>query len=129
MHDPDQTDHDRASGGRAFWRGLICRCPRCGKGSLFNGFLKQVDTCSVCGEALAHYNVGLILPFVVIMIVAHVIIFVMLELELSGGGSAGLYLSVLVPLSVIVPMLLIRPAKGAIIGFLWSRNLSDELSR
>src|SRR5262245_18270414 len=29
--------------------GLRCRCPRCGQGKLFSGFLKMNRTCSVCG--------------------------------------------------------------------------------
>ena len=112
----------------AMQKGLFCRCPRCGEGDHFNGFLQQVEHCGNCGEPLERYNVGLLLPFVVIMIVAHVIIFVMLEMELSGSASAGVYIAVLVPLSVIVPLLVIRPIKGAIIGFLWARNVSDELN-
>jgi uncharacterized protein (DUF983 family) len=29
--------------------GLRCRCPRCGKGKLFSGFLKLADRCECCG--------------------------------------------------------------------------------
>jgi len=110
-------------------RGLLCRCPRCGQGDLFKGLLQQVDHCAVCGERLGQVNVGLLLPLVVITIVAHVIIFVMLEMELSGRSSPLVYLLVLVPLSVIVPLVLIRPAKGWLIGFMWKWKLSDELDR
>lgn len=114
---------------RAIARGLTCRCPRCGAGDLFAGFLQQADHCPVCGEPLGRYNAGLLLPFVVITIVAHVIVFVMLDMELNGRASPLIYLAVLVPLSVLVPLAIIRPVKGALIGFLWSRNLSDELEK
>src|SRR5262249_59321228 len=30
-------------------RGLACRCPRCGKGKLFTGFLSLRARCEVCG--------------------------------------------------------------------------------
>ncbi|WP_158626126.1 DUF983 domain-containing protein [Arsenicitalea aurantiaca] len=113
--------------GRAIWNGLRCRCPRCGEGRLFPRFIEQVAACPVCGEPLARYAVGLFLPFIMIMIVAHVLIFVMLEMELSGRSSPAAYLMVMVPLSVLVPLLLLRPVKGAIIGFLWARDLSDAL--
>lgn len=83
----------------------------------------------MCGERLGSINVGLLLPFVIITLVAHVIIFVMLEMELSGRASPFVYLSVLVPLSVIVPLLLIRPSKGGLIGFMWKWRISDELER
>lgn len=29
--------------------GLTCRCPRCGQGSLFNGFLRLAPACDRCG--------------------------------------------------------------------------------
>lgn len=29
--------------------GLRCRCPRCGKGRLFSGFLSLTDRCDACG--------------------------------------------------------------------------------
>ncbi len=113
----------------AIRNGLLCRCPKCGQGKLYDGFLEQVEHCAVCGEPLARFNVGLLLPFVMIMIVAHVLIFVMLELEMTGLSSPLLYLVVMVPLSLIVPLATIRPLKGGLIGLLWARSLSDEQER
>jgi uncharacterized protein (DUF983 family) len=31
------------------WTGLSCRCPRCGKGKLFQGFLSLRPRCDACG--------------------------------------------------------------------------------
>ena len=31
-----------------YWAGLMCRCPRCGKGALFTLFLNLRQECSVC---------------------------------------------------------------------------------
>jgi uncharacterized protein (DUF983 family) len=113
----------------AIRKGLRCKCPKCGKGKLYPRYIEQTAQCSVCGEPLDHYNVGLLLPFVVIMIVAHVLIFVMLEMELHGTPSPMIYLAVLVPLSLIIPLIILPSVKGAIIGILWARNLSDELDQ
>lgn len=38
--------------------GLRSRCPRCGKGRLFSGFLDVVDRCEVCGLELARNDSG-----------------------------------------------------------------------
>ena len=113
----------------ALLNGLRCRCPKCGEGRLYSAFIEQASACEKCGEPLGRYNVGLLLPFVVIMIVAHVLIAVMLAMEAGGKNSSGTYLAVFVPLSVIVPFALLRSAKGALIGILWARSLSDELDR
>ena len=38
------------------WRGFRSRCPCCGKGLLFNRFLKVVERCPNCGEELFHHR-------------------------------------------------------------------------
>lgn len=43
---PDGTGHAPVSPTLA---GLSCRCPRCGKGRLFEGFLTLRQRCEVCG--------------------------------------------------------------------------------
>ena len=113
----------------AIWRGIKCRCPRCGKGWLFRRFAEQVDHCAVCGEPLARYNVGLLLPLVVITVMIHIIAFVMLEMELSGRGNPLIYLLVLVPLAAVVPIAILPSSKGAIIGLFWAKGWSDEQER
>ena len=37
-------------------RGLLGRCPCCGKGRTFRAFLKVSDRCDVCGEELFHHR-------------------------------------------------------------------------
>lgn len=99
-HRSGAAPDDKPNGQRDLWpavrNGLFCRCPRCGRSDLFQGFLQQVSACPNCGERLGNINVGLLLPFVVIMIVAHVIIFVMLDMELNERDSPLVYLAVLV---------------------------------
>lgn len=42
----------------ALGTGLLCRCPRCGQGRLFAGYLKVVDSCAVCGLDLREHDSG-----------------------------------------------------------------------
>ncbi|MHA6689338.1 DUF983 domain-containing protein [Devosia sp. A449] len=113
----------------SIWHGLKCRCPRCGKGWLFHHYIEQVEHCANCGEPLARYRVGLFLPLIVITVMVHIIGFTMLEMELHGRGSPLIYLYVLVPLAVIVPLAILPSSKGAIIGLLWAKGWSDEQDR
>ncbi len=39
-------------------RSIACRCPRCGKGPVFEGFIKVIDRCPECGLALAKNDNG-----------------------------------------------------------------------
>jgi uncharacterized protein (DUF983 family) len=36
-------------GPSSLYAGLRCRCPRCGEGKLFRGFLKLAPRCDACG--------------------------------------------------------------------------------
>lgn len=38
--------------------GVRGRCPRCGRGRLFTGFLKITDQCPVCGLAFSGHDAG-----------------------------------------------------------------------
>lgn len=107
----------------AIWNGIRCKCPRCGKAWLFRRYIEQVDQCPNCGEQLGYYKVGLFLPLVVITLVVHIIAFFMLEI---GRGNPLLYLYMLVPLSVMVPLAILPSSKGALIGLMWAKGWSDE---
>jgi len=110
----------------AIRRGLRCRCPKCGTGRLLSRSLNVVAKCPVCQEPLDRYVVGLLLPFAVMMVTANALIFVMLLLELYGSPSPIGYLSVLVPMGILIPLAIFPSAKGGIVGLLWKKNLSDD---
>lgn len=126
----DQHDN---SVDRRVWlairRGLKCKCPNCSKGWLFHHYLEQAEQCAHCDEPLAHYNVGLFLPFVVISILILFMAIFMLELELSGHGNPLFYLYALVPLSIALPIAILPSTKGAIMGLMWAKGWSDEQDR
>src|SRR3984885_7036950 len=39
-------------------RGLACRCPRCGRGKLFSGFLTLAPRCQTCGLDYTFMDTG-----------------------------------------------------------------------
>ncbi|MFN3460916.1 MAG: DUF983 domain-containing protein [Oceanibaculum sp.] len=38
--------------------GLACRCPRCGRGRLFSGYLQVAERCDSCGLDLRNHDSG-----------------------------------------------------------------------
>ncbi|HQP21624.1 MAG TPA: DUF983 domain-containing protein, partial [Phenylobacterium sp.] len=42
---------DISTGPTSLSAGLRCRCPRCGQGGLYSGFLKIAEACEVCDLA------------------------------------------------------------------------------
>lgn len=117
---------DNRSTWPALKNGLMLRCPKCGRGRLFHGYLRPVQNCSVCEEALGdRYQVGLLLPFIVITILGHVLVVGLLQLSRLEVNPL-MSLAIVVPLAIAISLLLLPPAKGALIGILWSKDLSDE---
>ena len=50
---------DTAADGTApVLHGIRGRCPRCGEGRLFKGYLKVADTCGACGMSFQGHDTG-----------------------------------------------------------------------
>ena len=112
---------------RPFWPAALnamrCRCPRCGKGKLYSRYLKVVDTCSVCGEDLYHHRADDFPPYLSIMIVGHILVFVMLDMEIRGYANPMLYIAIFVPLAIIMPLAILPSVKGFVVALQWSRRM------
>lgn len=118
------TDPDHRSVGRAIWNGVKLRCPHCGKGHLFRAYLKVVDHCDVCGEELFHHRADDMPPYLSILIVGHLIVGIMLELELHDAHiEPWVYLVTMVPAAIILPLIMLPSIKGAIVGLQWANRM------
>src|ERR1700729_3215435 len=51
-------DQDQPTVWQSALRGLACRCPRCGKGKLYAGFLELRSACESCGLDYAFIDTG-----------------------------------------------------------------------
>jgi len=115
------------AGPRPLWpalvKGMKCRCPNCGKGKLYSSYLKVVPTCSVCGEDLTPQRADDLPPYLTIMIVGHLLVFVMLDMELRGAASPLVYLAIFVPLAAILPLIMLPSVKGFVVALQWSRRM------
>ena len=97
-------------------RGLRGRCPVCGQGRIFNGYLRVVDQCSECGTALGRVRADDAPPYFTIVIVGHVVIPLMLWLERAQTPPLWVHSAIFLPLTVGLALALIRPIKGATLG-------------
>ncbi len=108
---------------RAVGRGAACRCPRCGEGKLYRGYLKVADTCNHCGLALSEARADDFPPYIAIFIVGHVLVGYMLHAEMSGPVDPMFYVWTMIPLSVILPLILLPSIKGAVVGLQWAMGM------
>ena len=100
-------------------RAILGRCPCCGEGKLFRAYLKQVDNCSVCGEAFGHIRADDAAPWLTIILVGHIFVPLMLVFvafsTMPSWESAVLWSVIFVGLSLAI----LPRAKGLFIAILW----------
>jgi uncharacterized protein (DUF983 family) len=106
--------------GQAIIRGALLRCPACGKGALYKRYLKVVDHCEACGEALHHQRADDAPPYFTIIIVGHVVVGLMLAVEMAYRPPLWLHAAIWLPLTVVLALLILPVIKGALVGLQWA---------
>ena len=111
---------------KAAERGILGRCPCCGKGKLFQRFLKQVDACLDCGAKFAGLRADDAAPWATIILVGHVFLPMVFLVDLTRimplWAELTLWSAILTLLSVAV----LPRAKGMMLGVLWQTRATGE---
>ena len=99
-----------------FLAGARSRCPNCGQGPLFTGFLTVVQRCDSCGLDLAKADSGDGPAVFLIMIVGFIVVFAALFTEIAFHPSLWIHLVLWPILAVALCFALLRPAKGLMLA-------------
>lgn len=105
--------------------GLQGCCPRCGRGKLFDGFLKLKPHCSACGLDYAFADAGDGPAVFVILIVGFLIIGLALWFESVFAPPVWLHALIWLPLTVILSLVLLRKLKGIMVALQYRNNASE----
>ncbi|PVB63224.1 DUF983 domain-containing protein [Labrenzia sp. 011] len=105
--------------------GLSGKCPRCGQGKLFDGFLSVKKSCAACGLDFSFADSGDGPAVFVIMIVGFIVVGLVLFVELSFQPPIWVHLVLWLPLTVILAGGVLRPLKGLMIA-LQFRHKAEE---
>lgn len=105
--------------------GLRGRCPRCGEGHLFTGYLAVAPGCDRCGLDFGFADAGDGPAVFIMMIVGFLTVGLALWLDASFGWSLPAIAAVVVPLVFLLVLGLLRPAKGLLIAAQW-HNKAEE---
>ena len=94
---------------------LLGRCPRCGKGSLFGGYLKVARSCSFCDLDYSGFEAGDGPAVFVILIVGAIMAGGALIVEVSFQPPYWVHALIWGPALLILSLGLLRPLKAALI--------------
>jgi uncharacterized protein (DUF983 family) len=107
----------------SLWRGFRKRCPACGRGQLFRGYLAAQTHCPDCSEDLQHQRADDAPPYFTMMFVGHTIIPLLLVVEKVWHPVLWLHFVLWLPLTLLMTLWLLPRVKGAIIGLQWALRM------
>jgi uncharacterized protein (DUF983 family) len=108
-----------------FAAGLGARCPRCGKGPLFKGFIALAANCSACGLDYSFADSGDGPAVFIALIGGFIVLGAALWTEIVYEPPLWLHMVLFLPLTIIVCLGLLRPFKGVLIALQY-RNKAEE---
>jgi uncharacterized protein (DUF983 family) len=107
----------------AIGRGLLGRCPACGKSHLFSGFLRVVAECRACGAPLGLARADDAPPYFTILITGHIVVPLMFMVDRMGEPPIWVMFAIFLPLTFFLALGLLRPVKGGTVGLMLNLNM------
>ena len=105
--------------------GLAGRCPRCGEGRLFRGFLGVASGCGACGLDYAFADSGDGPAAFVILIVGFVVVGLALWMEVTLSPPLWVHFLLWIPLVVILALVALRLIKGVLIALQYANRAAE----
>jgi uncharacterized protein (DUF983 family) len=87
---------------------------------LFASYLKQVDQCPVCGEALGHIRSDDAAPWLTILVVGHAVVPIVLAVEMHTSWPDWVSMTLWPVLALAVGLVVLPRAKGLFLGLIWA---------
>lgn len=109
----------------AILRGLACKCPRCGQGKLFKGFLDIAPCCESCGLDYSFTDAGDGPAVFIILIAGFVVVFIALIIEVKYEPPFWLEALISVPMVLAATLLPLRSAKSLLISLQYHHKASE----
>ncbi|RFC64557.1 DUF983 domain-containing protein [Fulvimarina endophytica] len=105
--------------------GLAGRCPHCGEGRLFAGFLKPARSCDVCGLDYGFADTGDGPVVFVILIIGFLVCGLALWLQVAMEPPLYVHFLIWLPLAVILTLPLMRLLKGVTLTLTYANRARE----
>jgi uncharacterized protein (DUF983 family) len=101
------------------------RCPRCGDGRLFSGFLTVNPRCEACKLDFDFADAGDGPAVFIILIAGFVVVFLALAVEVTYAPPYWVHALIFLPMILLLSLGMLRPMKGLLIGLQY-RNKAGQ---
>ena len=118
-------DQELPTVAQSAMRGLACRCPRCGKGKLYSGFLTLRPNCEACGLDYAFIDSGDGPAVFLIMIAGAIVVACALIVEVKYQPPFWVHAVLWLPLILATTLLPLRSAKSLLIALQFHHTAAE----
>lgn len=96
--------------------GLKGRCPRCGQGHLFRGFIEIAPSCDVCGLNFSFADTGDGPAVAVSLLGGFVVLGLAMWTDIAWDPPLWLIALIFFPLTLVICLGMLRPFKGMLVA-------------
>jgi uncharacterized protein (DUF983 family) len=118
-------DEPHSTLSEAVLRGIACKCPRCGRGKLYAGFLTLKPKCEVCGLDYAFMDSGDGPAVFVIMIAGAIVVASALIVEVKYQPPFWVHAALWLPLTLAVTLWPLRAIKSLLIALQFHHRAAE----
>jgi uncharacterized protein (DUF983 family) len=111
--------------GSTVWRGIVGRCPSCGQGKLFRGYLTLAERCNHCGLNNGFADAGDGAIIFVILVAGFILVGGALFVEVRYAPPYWVHAILWGPLAILVTLGLLRPFKGILIALQFKHKAQE----
>jgi uncharacterized protein (DUF983 family) len=104
---------------------LTGKCPRCGQGKLFDGFLTLAPGCDQCGLDYGFADSGDGPAVFVILLAGCLVLGLALWVELAYEPPFWVHLAIFLPLTAVVCLGLLRPLKSLMVAMQYHHKAEE----
>ena len=97
-------------------RGLACRCPRCSRSKLYDGFLNLRSRCEACGLDYAFIDTGDGPAIFIMMLAGAIVVAAALIVEVKYQPPFWVHAALWLPLILVTTLLPLRAMKSLLIA-------------
>ena len=103
--------------------GLLCRCPNCGKGRLYSGYLQVAEACNKCGFELRKHDAGDGPAVFVVLIVGAIVVGLAFWVEIAYQPAYWVHLVIWTQAILGGCLGALRPAKAILIALQFKHRI------
>ena len=106
-------------------RGIACKCPRCGRGKIYSGFLTLRPSCEACGLDYSFMDSGDGPAIFMIMIAGAIVVGAALIVEVKYQPPFWLHAALWLPLILATTLLPLRSMKSLLIALQYDHKAAE----